>query len=627
MTGHTDWLDAGFHLAIIVTILFAAKLVFEFRHRFDWKGGKIGYAAFFAVLVAIGLIHAFNLLAPHLLPLYGATPENAQINPELWPDSHRHLTLFTIALIALGLTVTARGIRTLLAMAEASEQKFRDFFDNAPISMTLKDRKGRFVLINKTHEKWFGRPANEVIGKTMLEITGDSTFAGSLSKSEKFVLETNQALETSVRWNKADGQFFDWSLTKFPIRSPDGSIVSIGTFGIDVTERTQAERELAEKTAQLQSILDAAPIYISLRDAQGRYVFVNKLVSDHMGGQPENYIGKTLTELYGDTPTENLDAIAMKVLETRQPVLEREINPPGGSNTILRYSYLPVFHDNGEISGVLSIGQDVTEQLQAQAGKQASEARLSGIVDIASDAIIMVDKDHCVATFNKGAEQIFGYAAAELIGRPLDMLIPEAFRAAHGDQITTFERSSRISRPMAARGEIAGLRKDGSTFPAEASISKLQLGEETVFAVFLCDITDRKRQEKAIRDSEKSLRAILEYSPIGVAIVSHDWVDGHVEAKRLFANDALVEMFGGSSARQMVDDDIVATWIDPDQFHAVNENMKNHVDLVDFEVRRRRIDGRNCGFRLTRARSDSTARTIPWCGISTSPNANGRPMR
>ena len=77
MTGHTDWLDTGFHLAIIVTILFAAKLVFEFRHRFDWKGGKIGYAAFFAVLVAIGLIHAFTLLAPHLLPLYGATPENA----------------------------------------------------------------------------------------------------------------------------------------------------------------------------------------------------------------------------------------------------------------------------------------------------------------------------------------------------------------------------------------------------------------------------------------------------------------------------------------------------------------------------------------------------------------------
>ena len=106
------------------------------------------------------------------------------------------------------------------------------------------------------------------------------------------MLETNQALETSVRWNKADGQFFDWSLTKFPIRSPDGSIVSIGTFGIDVTERTQAERELAEKTAQLQSILDAAPIYISLRDAQGRYVFVNKLVSDHMGGQPKTTLAK-----------------------------------------------------------------------------------------------------------------------------------------------------------------------------------------------------------------------------------------------------------------------------------------------------------------------------------------------
>jgi PAS domain S-box-containing protein len=716
MIGQTGWLAAGFHLAIIVTVFFAAKLVFEFRHRFDWKGGGLGYAAFFAALVAVGSIHTFGLLAPHLLRLFGAKPQSAGFTLEIWPDFQQHFTLFTIGLIAVGLIVIAHAIRTLLATSEDREQNFRGFFDNAPLSMTLKDRDGRFLLINKVHESWFGLPEDAIIGKTVLEITGDTTLAERLAETEKVVLETNQVHQTEVQWHKEGGEIVDWIVTKFPITAPDGSFVCIGTFGTDVTERKRAERELSEKTALLQSILDGAPIYISLRDTQGRYVFVNKQVADHMGGQPENYIGRTLTDVYGDTSTKNLNAYAQAVLDSGQPRLNLEINPPGDPDIILRYSYLPVFKEDGEISGVLSIGmditernrterelaeksaflqsildaapinisfrdkqgryiflnrrlteflggqpedyigrkfsevhpagidntieslltevveskqpiferevvprrrtdsvfrytfvpmfkddgdisgvltmgQDVTEQLKAQAGKRTSEARLSGIVDIASDAIIVIDQDLRITTFNKGAEQTFGYAAADIIGQPLDMLIPKSFRATHSGHIANFGKSSDISRQMAARGEIAGLRKDGTTFPAEASISKLQLEAKTIFTIFLRDITESKKHETAIRDSEKNLRAILENSPIGVAIVSHDWVDSLVVTKRLFANDALVEMFGSPSAAQMVDADIVATWVDHNQFHAVNEKMKNHIDLVDFEVPRRHFDG------------------------------------
>ena len=103
--------------------------------------------------------------------------------------------------------------------------------------------------------------------------------------------------------------------------------------------------------------------------------------------------------------------------------------------------------------------------------------------------------------------------------------------------------------------------------------------------------TDLKEAEGERRDSEKNLREILEGSPMGVAVVAHKRKNGCVEAKRLFVNDALVKLFGGTSPGEFADSDVPETWVDLDQLHAHNETLKNGGDLVDFEVRRRRIDG------------------------------------
>ena len=221
-------------------------------------------------------------------------------------------------------------------------------------------------------------------------------------------------------------------------------------------------------------------------------MFVNRRLTEFLGGKPGDYIGKKFGEIHRTNVGGAIHSLAMEVLASEQPIIQRELIPAKRPDRVFRYTFVPVFEDGSDISGVLTIGQDVTEQVQAQAETRASETRFLGIVDIASDALIMLDHDLYVTTFNKGAEQIFGYAAADMIGQPLGILIPESFRATHGSHIAAFERSSQTSRPMAARGEIAGLRKDGTTFPDEASISKLRLGEETVFTVFLRDITESK---------------------------------------------------------------------------------------------------------------------------------------
>ena len=131
---------------------------------------------------------------------------------------------------------------------------------------------------------------------------------------------------------------------------------------------------------------------------------------------------------------------------------------------------------------------------------RASEAKFSGILAIAADAIITIDDAHRILHFNRGAEEIFGYTVAEATGQPLSMLLPERFRATHDAHVRSFGQSGESARRMGHRREVAGLRKDGSEFPAEASISKLDLPTGAqIFTAVVRDITERKSAEDADR--------------------------------------------------------------------------------------------------------------------------------
>ncbi len=143
----------------------------------------------------------------------------------------------------------------------------------------------------------------------------------------------------------------------------------------------------------------------------------------------------------------------------------------------------------------------MNESLQLELGeRQRAQAQFAGIVEIASDAIICIDTNQCITLFNQGAEQIFGYSVAEVLGKPLDLLLPQRSIQAHRHHVDNFGKSSAKSRRMGERSEIYGKRKDGSEFPAEASISKLNLGNKTVYTVYLQDVSNRKQIERMKND-------------------------------------------------------------------------------------------------------------------------------
>ena len=155
------------------------------------------------------------------------------------------------------------------------------------------------------------------------------------------------------------------------------------------------------------------------------------------------------------------------------------------------------------------------ERKRAEEALRISEAKYAGIVSISADAIISIDDDQRITIFNDGAEKIFGYSRSEAIGAPLDILIPDRFRSAHRQHVERFAVGDVTARRMGERlTTIAGLRKNGEEFPAEAAISKLQVGEKTLLTVALRDITERKRIEEELKDANASLDAIIENIPL-----------------------------------------------------------------------------------------------------------------
>jgi PAS domain S-box-containing protein len=152
-----------------------------------------------------------------------------------------------------------------------------------------------------------------------------------------------------------------------------------------------------------------------------------------------------------------------------------------------------------------SMPQDSTPAIRGNPVPAISPERFADILDITEDGIVTIDAGQAVVLFNKGASRLFGYEPGEILGKPLTLLIPPRFRSEHPHQVREFDRSGESARSMAERRPVFGLRKDGTEFPAEVTISKFAADGQALFTAIIRDVTERKRHEAVERELEQLL--------------------------------------------------------------------------------------------------------------------------
>lgn len=155
--------------------------------------------------------------------------------------------------------------------------------------------------------------------------------------------------------------------------------------------------------------------------------------------------------------------------------------------------------------------QDVTERIEAETAQIAAETRFARVLDATAEAVISIDASQQIILFNHSAEHIFGYSSDEMLGQPLDKLLPSSVIGRHHRYIQDFAEGADISRGMGERRtELSAKRKDGSVFPIDASISKLTEGDQIILTVFIRDITEQKRAEETMLRLNEELEQRVE---------------------------------------------------------------------------------------------------------------------
>ena len=179
-----------------------------------------------------------------------------------------------------------------------------------------------------------------------------------------------------------------------------------------------------------------------------------------------------------------------------------------------------------------TIVRDITERKRSEEALKKSEARHRAVVDTALDAIVTMSADGLIRSFNHSAELIFGYTAKEAIGQRLEVLMPERFRKLHRAGLRRYLNTGEAHVIGQPRLELAGRRKDGTEFPLELSISEAREGEDILFIGIIRDITERKRSEEELNESEERFKKLAEATFEGVAITQDGKV---VETNASFA--------------------------------------------------------------------------------------------
>ena len=398
----------------------------------------------------------------------------------------------------------------------------------------------------------------------------------------------------------------------------------------DLSERKRIEQELRGREAQMRLVTDALPALIAYFDTEQRLQFVNKTFESWYGVPRSEIVGRTIRDVMADyiaeADYERFRPHVATVLTGEDVSFEELVTYPDGKTRYVWVTYVPEFGSDKSIRGAFALIQDITERKRMEEVLNESEARLSAIIDNAPNAISLKDRRGHYLLINRVFEDMLDTTSEEVKGKTSLEIFPAEFAEsglAHDRAVIEQGRAIELEEELVlgdhaytylttkfpirdASGDIVSIGAIHTDISerkrAEADVRKardeleVRVEERTselraVNAQLLEEITERKQAEATLKESEAKFRELLENSPVGVAVVSHAKDDTRVTGNRLFINNAFVQMFGGGSREDLIEAEISDSWVDLDQLRAVEEIMTSRDELVDFEAKRRRLDG------------------------------------
>lgn len=263
--------------------------------------------------------------------------------------------------------------------------------------------------------------------------------------------------------------------------------------------------------------------------------FANYAYTKWFGKSKENMVDKiTLKELLGEPLYEKNLPYITGVLGGQPQNFEREIILPSGERRTTNASYYPDIV-NGEVKGFFVHVADNTAQKKLELELKASEMKFKGLLESAPDSILIVNNEGIIELVNALAEKQFGYSREELLGKNIEMLIPERYRESHIRYRSIFAAHP-TARAMAAGLELFGLHKNGKDLPVEISISPINLPGGVFVSVAIRDISWRKQAELEIKAGNERNRIFIEQAPNALAMfdkelhymaVSEKWMEDY----------------------------------------------------------------------------------------------------
>lgn len=329
------------------------------------------------------------------------------------------------------------------------------------------------------------------------------------------------AYEVEYRMRRHDGIYRDFFTRGVPLFDASGGVHEwVGT-SIDITELKQTGQALHEKQAGLDLALHSARMGAWHLDIGENRRYFDDQVCHLLGLDPATFAG-TAEEFFGALHPDDraiVKAALTRTIEQDAPYESdyRAVWPDGSVHDITARGRL-VRDDQGRPMQIQGIIWDITDRKQAEQTLREREDMLSKIMGSAQDAILMLDNGGNVVLWNAAAEKIFGYSNQEALGKNLHLLLaPSRFHAAHRDAFDRF-RSTGGGDVIGKTLELAALRKDGTEFPMELSLSNVKLKGQWHAVGIVRDITERKKSEAGV----KLFQALLDQSTDAIEVLDPD---------------------------------------------------------------------------------------------------------